>query len=196
MDDNVAGSVSLADVKTEGFKRAWLVQGGNKLNCLGCGTVSFAVNKKANLGEQAEIVFEASSREALAKDIESKDDRTSRNDLDLVRGHSEERGINPNSFYMTDDDKYESRIEVYADDIKLGEFVLEDDPADSSGALSWHYQVVDNKLDEAGSYGYLCRVKIDKDVLSALLDSFDIRIKADRGISIFGRKSWDFFRGT
>ena len=91
---NVESSVSLADAETDGFKRAWLVQEGNKLNCLGCGRVSFAVNKKDIQNEQAEIVFEASSREEMAKDIESKEDKNSRNDLDLVRGCFEERGIN------------------------------------------------------------------------------------------------------
>ena len=186
-----AYSVELENIKSDGFKRAWYIQEGNKLNCVGEGVVSFDVNKKdiEISNEQIEIVFEASSKEELTKDIEEKEDKEFKIDLDLMRGYVVDRGKNPNSFYMTDDEKFESKIEVYAEDILLGEFILEDDPADTQGSLSWHYQAVDDLLDEAGSYGYLCRVKIDKDIFNKLPECFKIKIKADRGISIFGRKS-------
>jgi hypothetical protein len=35
------------------------------------------------------------------------------------------------------------------------ETILADDPADHRGVLSWHYQARNNKLDEAGTYGFL-----------------------------------------
>ena len=178
IDNRYQASVDFNDVKTDGFKRAWFVQDGNKLNCVGEGEVLFAVSKKDIKwsNEQAEIIFEASSKEELTKDIEEKEDKEFKIDLDLMRGYVVDRGKNPNSFYMTDDDKFESSIEVYAEDILLEKFILEDDPADTRGALSWHYQAIDNKLDEAGSYGYLCRVKIDKDVFDKLPEIFNINI--------------------
>ena len=33
-------------------------------------------------------------------------------DLDFIRGYKVDRGENPNSFYMTDEDRYESKITV------------------------------------------------------------------------------------
>ena len=189
IDGGERGSVKLEDIKTSGFKRAWLVQEGNKLNCIGDGAISFTVSKKDLGPGGGEIVFEASSREELQKDIRSKTDGEGKTDLDLFRGYFEERDTNPNSFYMTDDEKHASKIEVYAGHIKLCDLILEDDPADSSGSLSWHYQISDKHLDEAGSYGYLCRVKIDKDTLAFLPESFDINIKVTDSLSIFGRRS-------
>ena len=70
---------------------------------------------------------------------------------------------------------------------------LADCPADSRGALSHHYQASDRHLDEAGTYGYLCDVRIPSALLLKLKekDSFVLTLKAvgDHGLSLFGRKS-------
>ena len=98
------------------------------------------------------------------------------------------RGDNPNSFYMTDEETHEGSLDVYADDILLKSFVMPDCPADSRGSLSWHYQPKDNKLDEAGSYGYLYRVQIPRSIYSGK-KSITLSFKADKGLSLFGAKS-------
>ncbi len=151
----------------------------------------FFVNKQhiKSGTNSCKIIFEASSKEELTKDIESESMKKSKIDLEFMKGYRVDRGEKPNSFFMSDNDKYYSLAEVYAEDIKIAEFLLVDDPADSTGCLSWLYQQSDSKLDEAGSYGYLCQVEIAKDVFEKLPDVFKISICADNGISIFGRKS-------
>ncbi|MGN1346669.1 MAG: hypothetical protein ACI4V1_07775, partial [Eubacteriales bacterium] len=71
--------------------------------------------------------------------------------------------------------------------------LLPDAPADSRGMLSHHYQPVDNLLDEAGSYGYLCDVKIPSSILLSLKgkEKFTLTFITDEdtGLAIYGRKS-------
>ena len=67
---------------------------------------------------------------------------------------------------------------------------MPDDPADSRGCLSWLYQKTDDLLDEAGSYGYLVRTAINRDILDKLPEVFGIKIKVnDGGISLYDSKS-------
>ncbi len=180
-------TVTIDELNTDGYKKAVFVQEGNKLNCIDAGKLSFSVDKKKIKNDSAEIVFEISSKEMLTKDRDDNADTSII--LDLMRGYRVDRGLNKNSFYMTDDEKFSSNIKVYAADKLIGEFNLSDDPADATGCLSWHYQAVDNRLDEAGSYGYLCKVNIDENTLKDLPEIFDVTICSDNGISIFGRKS-------
>ena len=106
-----------------------------------------------------------------------------------MHGYVVERGENPNCFFMTGGKKHSSNIKIYVDKYELDNIQLEDCPADSKGCLSWAYQKDTNHLDEAGSYGYLIKVKLDKTLLNKLPDKFKIKIDADNGISIFGRRS-------
>ena len=65
---------------------------------------------------------------------------------DFMFGYSIGGDKNCNSFYAT------------VDGIRLWEFVLSDDPADSKGCLSRKYHIEDKNLDAGGSYVYLCKV--------------------------------------
>ena len=74
-------------------------------------------------------------------------------------------GANRNSFPQTDAKKWGGMLEVSIDGCPCGNIYPADDPADSRGALSHHYQPVDNLLEEAGSYGTLCDILIPSDLL-------------------------------
>jgi hypothetical protein len=58
--------------------------------------------------------------------------------------------------------------------------------------LSWHYQPAANRLDEAGSYGYLCKVNVPAR-LAAKLDRsrrFRLELRADEGgLALYGRNA-------
>ena len=104
-----------------------------------------------------------------------------------------DRGANPNAFFMTDEEKFPSEVEVLVDGQVCGSFGLSDCPADSRGCLSWEYQPYAENLSEAGSYGYLCRVDLPEEWLKPLQakDSFTLTFRAVNagGLSLYGRKS-------
>ncbi|UJF35777.1 hypothetical protein [Paenibacillus hexagrammi] len=109
-----------------------------------------------------------------------------------MHGASANVEYNPNTYYMTDDERHESRVNVLIDGECIGSFVLPDDPADCRGVLSRHYQPAVDLLDEAGSYGYLCKVRVPSR-LAARLDRnrrFTLELKADEGgIALYGRNA-------
>jgi hypothetical protein len=93
---------------------------------------------------------------------------------------------------MTDEECHESRLQVLIDGEPVESFVLPDDPADSRGVLSWHYQPVSNKLDEAGSYGYLCKVTVPGRIAAKLDRSrrLNLSLQADAGgLALYGRNA-------
>ncbi len=66
---------------------------------------------------------------------------------------------------MTDETTFTSIINVFINSKKIKSVTLPDDPADHRGVLSWHSQLMDKKLRDAGSYGYLVKVPLSKDDL-------------------------------
>lgn len=175
--------ISFSDIKTTGFEKVILSQHGNKMNAIGEGTIEFTIDKQ---DKETEIIFEASSRELMLKDEDNTEVDFSKVDLDFMLGYNDERSANPNSFYMTDEHMVESVIKVFIDGTEVNKIILPDSPADSSGCLSWLYQPEDAHVDEAGSYGYICRVNLDSKIHT---DKMHIKLVASNGISLFGRKS-------
>src|SRR5690606_24978994 len=112
--------------------------------------------------------------------------------ISMMHGADANVEYNSNTYYMTDTERHESTIAVYVDGEQAETFLLPDNPADSQGVLSYQYQEVYNKLDEAGSYGYLCRVALPSSV-TAKLDrsrSFKLTIEAgDGGLALYGRNA-------
>ena len=181
-------TVSFEQINYIGFKKVIPVQQGHKINCIGSGELSFEIDKKDFNNKPIELIFEASSKQELTKDKDGEKNKIS--DMELFFGYSIDRGANRNSFYMTDDELFGSSIEIYVGNIKINEYELPDDPADSRGCLSWLYQKTDDLLDEAGSYGYLVRTAINRDILDKLPEVFGIKIKVnDGGISLYDSKS-------
>jgi predicted transcriptional regulator len=101
---------------------------------------------------------------------------------------------NPNSYPMTDDTRFPSAVRVRVMGQSAGLFDLPDDSADHRGILSWHSQLRDRRLREAGSYGYLVDAKIPREALDAAHDRghFVIRLEVDDalpgGLAIYGER--------
>ncbi|KAJ3185716.1 hypothetical protein HDU85_001075 [Gaertneriomyces sp. JEL0708] len=199
--EHPALSLEPRDMSFSGFKRAWELQNRSKYNCVGKGSACFFVDTsqvpgfmEANNLPALQITFEASSKEELTKDKPETERPKHPPDGDYMRGYRVDRGANPNSFYMTDESVYPSTIKVYVGskgeaDIRLPDIQLPNCPADSRGCLSWHYQAHDDRLDEAGSYGYMCQITIPQDTVRKFMSGFNVRLETDDGVSYFGRKS-------
>lgn len=98
---------------------------------------------------------------------------------------------NPNSYPMTDENLFKSKISILINGEPALTTTLVDDPADHRGVLSWHHQLRDRKLREAGSYGYLVKVPVSKKQLTSSIAKGElvIRLKTegDGGIAVYGK---------
>ncbi|MGC6586728.1 glycoside hydrolase family 2 protein [Paenibacillus sp. Dod16] len=195
--DGAEGSTVSIPVNTfrdQSFAYMWEALQGSKVNGGGEGRFIYEV-QLPNYDEQPlirdiEIFFEAGAKRLLVRNIEGARHRT--HGIDFMHGASADVEYNPSTYYMTDEELHESRVSVWVDDVQIGEAVLADDPADSRGVLSWHYQAVHNLLEEAGSYGYLCQAQVPGR-LAAELDrkrSFRLELRAEEGgMSLYGRNA-------
>jgi hypothetical protein len=139
---------------------------------------------------QIEIMFEASAKRLLTRNMEDGEYRHP--DLSFMHGAKADTERNPNTYYMTDAERYESRVNILIEGEPIEALVLPDDPADSRGVLSWHYQLETRKLNEAGSYGYLCKVAVPSSVAAKLnrSRSFKLQLEAqDGGLALYGRNA-------
>jgi len=138
---------------------------GLKVNGFGSGYFEYSVDIPEDFGDgAAELLFEASSKQLLGKDID--DGEEIEGDFMLGKG-TFDPCKNPNAYAMTDTRVWTSVVSVSVNGVSLGDFVLEDDPADHRGALSWHSQPREKHMFEAGSYGYLVCAAIPAGVLKA-----------------------------
>src|SRR5690606_8939187 len=114
-------------------------------------------------------------------------------DQDFMKGSRVSNSSNPNSYPMTDETLYSSEIEVWVNGKKVKNMTLTDDPADHRGVLSWHNQLQDGKLREAGSYGYLVKVPIDLEMVTSALEANNNKINIELrsvnggGIAVYGK---------
>ena len=130
-----------------------------------------------------------------AKQLFGKDkDSAARIEGDFMRGRGTyDPSLNPNAYPMTDARRFPSAVTVRVNDVVAGREVLEDDPADHRGILSWHFQKRDRHLREAGSYGMLLRVAVPREALERAAGRGDliIRLEVDPalpgGLAIYGR---------
>jgi predicted transcriptional regulator len=117
-------------------------------------------------------------------------------------------GYGKNSYPQTDEKLHGSLVTITANNQKLNEFELTDDPADHQGILSWMNQEPGWEwgskdrskqwlLDEAGSYGYLVKVELDENSKKTALETGKviIRLHVDEstsnrgGLSVYGAES-------
>jgi predicted transcriptional regulator len=95
---------------------------------------------------------------------------------------------------MTDETPFSSAVTVFVNGVNAGRVELADDPADHRGILSWHYQLRDRKLRDAGSYGELLRVALPREALDKAGASGEIviRLQVDEalagGLAIYGKR--------
>ena len=161
------------------------IMNGKKVNGFGNGFFEYEFDLPENLNNilDAFFIVEASAKEYFDKD---KSDDDFEEGLDYMKGSKLSPSRNPNSYPMTDEIKFSSDINIYVNDEFHKTFVLEDDPADHRGILSWHNQLENRTLNEAGSYGYLIKLPLD---LKNFKDSpLKIRLetKNDGGLAIYG----------
>ncbi|WP_373558070.1 glycoside hydrolase family 2 protein [Paenibacillus sp. XY044] len=187
-------SVPVADFAEQTFAHQWNSIQNHKVSGGEEGAFAFDIslpgtNEQPLIGRM-EILFEASSKRLLVRNKEGA--REQESGIHFMHGALSDPEYNPNTYYMTGERKHESRVRVLIDGEAVATIVLPDDPADSRGVLSWHYQLAHNKLEEAGSYGYLCKVEVPSRIASRLNGSrkFRLELQADEGgIALYGRNA-------
>ena len=188
--------ITILEVQPKDFKKStwsqksWNVLDGLKVNGTGSGyfeyeiPVSGAINISGT--KESYILFEASAKQIFDKDKELGFDKNQ----DYMLGAKVSPHKNPNAYPMTDEKKSPSVISVFVNGKKVKTVNLPDDPADHRGVLSWHSQLQDKKLREAGSYGYLVKVPVSKDDLkNAVGKGFllvRIQTEGEGGLAIYG----------
>ncbi|MEM8891212.1 MAG: glycoside hydrolase family 2, partial [Bacteroidota bacterium] len=117
-------------------------------------------------------------------------------DQDYMKGSLVAPSSNPNSYPMTDERLFPSRINIYVNGEKLMETTLPDDPADHRGVLSWHAQIESkeikySRLQEAGSYGFLVKLPISRkqfrDASRKGMLKIDLRTQGEGGLAVYGK---------
>lgn len=167
-----------------------------KVSGLGAGEFSTEI-KTENIpmffdADSLRIVFEASTRQPMSHDY-GDDDTEAPIDLAYMLGYRCDPGVNRSSFMQTDERKWGGMLEVAIDGNIIDEIYLPDCPADSRGALSHHYQPVDDLLEEAGTYGTLCDIVVPSALLLKLKNkesfTLTLKMKDEKGLSLFSRTS-------
>lgn len=181
--------------KAEWSYKQWNVMDGKKVNGAGDGFFEYKVGLPENLNLDAVdnvlLIFEASAKELFGKDAKGLE--IINNDMDFMKGRGTlDPCMNQNSYAQTDEKRFPSLVRVLVNGKVCGNVSLEDDPADHRGALSWFAQGKVNKLEEAGSYGYLVEVNVPKELMKPG-QSVTVRLEVPQGVkgglAIYGKDS-------
>ena len=173
--------------------KQWNVLDGLKVNGAGSGYFEYRLPwpeglKVADVANAAFLV-EASAKQLYGKDREG----AAGMEGDYMRGRGTlDPSRNPNAYPMTDGVRFPSAVTVRVNGVVAGRQELPDDPADHRGILSWHAQLKDKRLREAGSYGYLLQISIPREALerAAAAGALQLRLEVDEalpgGLAIYG----------
>ena len=141
--------------------------------------------------------FEAGSKRILNKDRKVIGDPEV--DGSFMRGYLVDRGSFANSYWMTDDSRFPSTVEVLVNGVSVETLNLANDWADARGVLSWHRQPNHRKLDEAGSYGEEKHVLIPSRLIPGILRdgrlTLTFRVKENGGLALYGRECGRYAHG-
>lgn len=190
----------LVSVDAKNFKSAkwsakqWNVLDGLKVNGAGNGYFEYAFKVPSGVDlnnvESVAFVVEAGAKQLFAKDM----DKKLKGNENYMLGAIADPVQNPNAYAMTDMKKFPSSISVSVNGVFAGRYDLPDDPSDHRGVLSWHNQLRDKKLREAGSYGYRLGVNIPQKALEEAKKTGEILIRMEvpesmnGGLAIYGDK--------
>ncbi len=182
-------------VRAQWSGKQWNVLNGLKVNGTGSGFFEYQRPWPSGIVpgtlDTARLKIELGAKQCFAKDD---------NHAELQSGDTLQEQESPkpsdtdNSYPMTDETLYPSRVRIMVNGISLGIFDLPDDPADHRGILSWHSQPHDGHLYEAGSYGYLIDALIPQEALQAAYDQRRILIRFEvddalpGGLAIYGEQ--------
>ncbi|MCZ8515549.1 glycoside hydrolase family 2 [Paenibacillus filicis] len=193
-------SICPAAYTSSQWKFEWKALADHKVNGGPTGFFEYDIALPESLSHasvnEIEVIFEAGAKAVLGKDMEMVAFKPS--DISYMHGAKMDPGMNINSYFMTDEICHPSHVDVSVDGEHLRTIYLQDDPADSRGVLSWHYQSNNRKLEEAGSYGYLQRIRIPSRLIPSILEknSFTLRLsvpdgtpEGEGGLAIYGRNS-------
>ncbi len=175
-------------------EKQWNVFDSLKVNGAGYGFFEYIVKIPDYIDlastECVSLMLEASSKQLFGKDKP----KAEKMGGDYMRGKGTfDNSLNPNSYPMTDETRFPSNVRIRVNGEAIGTFVLDDDPADHRGILSWYSQPRNNKLNEAGSYGYLINADIPLRLISAspartLTIRFEVDSSLPGGLAIYGEK--------
>ncbi len=191
--------VPVVSGKANGFELVWSALMEDKLCLGGSGEVTFEalLPKGMNPIRDITLHFEASSKRILNKD--RKDIGDPERDLGFMRGYLVDRGSFENSYWMTDDSRFPSTVELLVDDVSVQTFTLTNDWADARGVLSWMRQPNHRKLDEAGSYGEEMHIAIPSRLIPAIEKNgkmrMTFRVKDGGGLALYGRDCGRYAHG-
>jgi hypothetical protein len=171
--------------------KQWEVLDGKKVNGAGEGFFQYEIpvpEGTASKGwKEAYFLVEVSAKQLYVKDMEDYE-----KNRDFMLGSRVDPSANPNAYPMTDQTTFPSAIAVSVGGEQVYSGVLPDDPADHRGVLSWHHQLKDKKLREAGSYGYLIRVPLKKKMVREAIEKgvLQVRIETEGegGIAVYGKE--------
>jgi len=197
LSDKKLPKTEVITLKPDGFSKAsfskkqWNVLDGLKVNGAGEGyfEYTFPLGNNVNQSAVKESYFlvEISAKELFVKDQDVKE----KTDVNFMLGARASASGNPNSYPMTDEKLYPSKVIVSINGETALTTTLSDDPADHRGVLSWHHQLKDKKLREAGSYGFLTKVGITKAQLKKALQQgklvVQIKTVGDGGVAVYGK---------
>ena len=174
--------------KTQGFALVWNALMDDKLCMGGEGEVSYeiALPAQASALRDLTIYLEASSKRVLSKD--RKDIGAAEADLGFMRGYRVDRGAFENSYWMTDESRLPSTVDVLINGEAVQTLFLENDWADARGMLSWHRQPNPRKLDEAGSFGEQKRIAVPSRLLPGIQSAgkftLTLRVRGEGGLAL------------
>ncbi len=171
--------------------KQWNVLDGLKVCGAGNGYFEYTFKLNNNLDlkglKEAYFLIELSAKQLFVKDRDQKE----KTDVDFMLGGKASPSGNPNSYPMTDETLFPSKVVITINGETVTTTTLPDDPADHRGVLSWHHQLKDKKLREAGSYGYLTKVPISNKILKSALEKGELVVQlkslGEGGIAVYGK---------
>ena len=192
-------------------KKKWNVLNGKKINGAGSGFFEYKFQIPENFKnlnfKEAYFIIEASAKKLFDKDKKGEDYVDA--GMDWMRGSIVSPSKNPNSYPMTDQTFFPSKINISVNGKSKKRMTLSDDPADHRGVLSWHNQIISSrepskqlifdeefwanqpKLNEAGSYGYLIKVPVSNEELISSINQGNLTVRiqteGEGGIAIYGK---------
>ena len=166
----------------------WKALDGLKMNGAGNGYFEYEFKGDVGKAKSGYLLVEVGAKQLFAKDKTTEQLK----DMDYMLGAVADPAQNKNAYPMTDSYTAPSDLVVEINGQRAYSTTLKDDPADHRGVLSWFHQKENNKLDEAGSYGYMIKVPLSKSQLSALKKNGSLNVNLisndNGGLAVYGKK--------